>query len=67
MLKSLNTAATGMAAQQSNMDVIANNIANVSTTGFKKSRAEFECIKLSVNPVVPAAQIHFRQTGCRWV
>lgn len=42
MLKSLNTAATGMAAQQSNMDVIANNIANVNTTGFKKSRAEFE-------------------------
>lgn len=42
MIKSLNTAATGMAAQQNNMDVIANNIANVSTTGFKKSRAEFE-------------------------
>jgi flagellar basal-body rod protein FlgG len=42
MLKSLNTSATGMAAQQSNMDVIANNLANVSTTGFKKSRAEFE-------------------------
>lgn len=42
MIKSLNTAATGMAAQQTNMDVIANNIANVSTTGFKKSRAEFE-------------------------
>ena len=42
MLKSLNTAATGMAAQQTNMDVIANNIANVSTSGFKKSRAEFE-------------------------
>jgi flagellar basal-body rod protein FlgG len=42
MLKSLNTAATGMAAQQNNMDVIANNIANVSTSGFKKSRAEFE-------------------------
>lgn len=42
MLKSLNTAATGMAAQQDNMDVIANNIANVSTSGFKKSRAEFE-------------------------
>lgn len=42
MIKSLNTAATGMAAQQSNMDVIANNIANVSTNGFKKSRAEFE-------------------------
>lgn len=42
MLKSLNTAATGMAAQQTNMDVIANNIANVSTAGFKRSRAEFE-------------------------
>lgn len=42
MIKSLNTAATGMAAQQTNMDVIANNIANVSTNGFKKSRAEFE-------------------------
>jgi flagellar basal-body rod protein FlgG len=42
MLKSLNTAATGMAAQQTNMDVIANNIANSSTSGFKRSRAEFE-------------------------
>jgi flagellar basal-body rod protein FlgG len=42
MIKSLNTAATGMVAQQSNMDVIANNIANVSTAGFKKGRAEFE-------------------------
>lgn len=42
MIKSLNTAATGMAAQQTNMDVISNNIANVSTNGFKKSRAEFE-------------------------
>lgn len=42
MLKSLSTAATGMQAQQTNMDVIANNMANVSTMGFKKSRAEFE-------------------------
>jgi flagellar basal-body rod protein FlgG len=42
MLKSLTTSATGMQAQQTNMDVIANNLANVSTTGFKKSRAEFE-------------------------
>jgi flagellar basal-body rod protein FlgG len=42
MIKSLNTAATGMQAQQTNMDVIANNLANVSTNGFKKSRAEFE-------------------------
>jgi len=42
MLKALNTAATGLQAQQSNMEVITNNLANVSTTGFKKSRAEFE-------------------------
>lgn len=42
MLKSLSTASTGMGAQQTNLDVIANNLANVSTTGFKKSRAEFE-------------------------
>lgn len=42
MIKSLTTAATGMKAQQTNMDVTANNIANTSTTGFKKSRAEFE-------------------------
>lgn len=42
MFKTLNTAATGMAAQQANMDVIAHNMANVNTTGFKKSRAEFE-------------------------
>ena len=42
MLKALNTAATGMQAQQTQLDVIANNMANSSTTGFKKSRAEFE-------------------------
>lgn len=42
MIKALNTAATGMQAQQTNMDVTANNLANVNTTSFKKSRAEFE-------------------------
>jgi flagellar basal-body rod protein FlgG len=42
MIKSLNTAATGMQAQQTNMDVIANNMANSNTVGFKKARAEFE-------------------------
>jgi flagellar basal-body rod protein FlgG len=42
MLKALNTAATGMQAQQTNMEVISNNMANVGTTGFKKARAEFE-------------------------
>lgn len=42
MIKALNTAATGMQAQQTNMEVVTNNLANVSTAGFKKSRAEFE-------------------------
>ena len=38
----LRTAATGMAAQQMNVEVISNNIANMNTVGFKKQRAEFE-------------------------
>jgi len=42
MIRALYTAATGMEAQQLNIDVIANNLANVSTTGFKKSRADFQ-------------------------
>ena len=42
MMRSLWTAATGMVAQQLNIDVISNNLANVNTTGFKKGRAEFE-------------------------
>ena len=42
MIRALYTAATGMAAQQTNMDVTANNLANVNTTGFKKSRADFQ-------------------------
>ena len=42
MMRSLWTAATGMAAQQMNIDVTSNNLANVSTDGFKKSRAQFE-------------------------
>ncbi len=42
MIRSLYTAATGMDAQQTKMDTIANNLANANTTGFKKSRADFE-------------------------
>jgi flagellar basal-body rod protein FlgG len=42
MIRSLYTAATGMTAQQLNMDVVANNLANVNTTGFKRSRADFQ-------------------------
>jgi flagellar basal-body rod protein FlgG len=42
MQKGLWTAATGMAAQQLNVDIIANNLANVNTVGFKKSRSDFQ-------------------------
>ncbi|MFG1417307.1 flagellar basal-body rod protein FlgG [Xanthobacter sp. V0B-10] len=40
-MRALAIAATGMSAQQTNVEVIANNIANISTTGFKRARAEF--------------------------
>lgn len=42
MIRALYTAATGMNAQQANIDNVAHNLANVNTTGFKKSRIEFE-------------------------
>jgi flagellar basal-body rod protein FlgG len=42
MMRSLFIAATGMEAQKINSDIISNNLANVNTTGFKRSRAEFE-------------------------
>jgi len=42
MMRSLWTAATGMAAQSLNVDVISNNISNVNTTGFKRGRANFQ-------------------------
>lgn len=42
MNRALRTAATGMFAQQLNIDLISNNLANVNTTGFKKSRPEFQ-------------------------
>ena len=41
-MRALRTAASGMAAQQLNVEVISNNIANMNTVGFKKQRAEFQ-------------------------
>src|SRR3981189_1156376 len=41
-MRALYTAATGMAAQELNVQVISNNIANMRTTGYKKQRAAFE-------------------------
>ena len=42
MSRALYTAATGMMAQQMNVDNIANDLANVNTTGYKKSKLEFQ-------------------------
>src|SRR4029450_1094883 len=41
-MQALRTAATGMAAQQMNVEVISNNIANMNTVAFKRQRAEFQ-------------------------
>lgn len=41
-MRSMSVAATGMMAQQLNVEVISNNIANMTTTGFKRSRPEFQ-------------------------
>jgi flagellar basal-body rod protein FlgG len=55
MIRSLHIAKTGLEAQQTNLDVISNNLANVSTNGFKKSRAVFEDL-LYQNVRQPGAQ-----------
>ncbi len=55
MIRSLWTGTTGMHAQQLNIDVIAHNLANVSTTGFKKSSADFQDL-LSQTMKVPGSQ-----------
>src|SRR5205807_9450599 len=43
-MRALHTAATGMAAQELNVQVISNNIANMRTTGYKRQRAEFQAL-----------------------
>ncbi len=54
MIRSLWSSATGMSAQQIQTDVVANNLANASTAGFKKSRANFE--DLMYNTLLIAGQ-----------
>ncbi len=55
MLRSLWTSATGMSAQTTNVDVIANNLANVNTAGFKRGRAQFQDLMYQ-KVQVPGAQ-----------
>ena len=44
MMRSLWSAASGMRAQQANVDTISNNLANVNTNGFKSNKAEFKTL-----------------------
>ena len=55
IMRALSIAATGMQAQQTNVEVIANNLANMNTAGFKRQRAEFEDL-LYQNVEQPGAQ-----------
>ena len=56
-VQTLYTAATGMEAMETKLDVIANNLANINTTGFKKDRANFEDLlyRTEVHPGVQDA------------
>lgn len=62
MMRSLWTAASGMTAQQFKIDTISNNLANVNTTGFKKSRVDFQDLlyqthKYAGTPTTAGAQV----------
>jgi len=65
MIRALYTAATGMQAQETNMDVIANNLANVNTTAFKRSRADFQDLiyQYLIEPGSPTSQSSTSPSG----
>lgn len=65
MPRALWTGASGMTAQQTNVDVIANNLANVNTTGFKRQRANFQDLfsDMPVSPGVRAQGQGYNPTG----
>ena len=52
MIRSLWSGATGMIAQQTNLDVVSNNLANVNTSGYKKVRrtSRISCTRSTGNP-----------------
>ena len=56
MIRSLYSSATGMESQQLNLDVISNNLANVNTTGFKRSKIEFQDLLYQNTSVAGAEQ-----------
>ena len=65
MIRALYTSATGMNAQETNIDVISNNLANVNTTAFKKSRADFQDLmyQYAVEPGAPTSQTSVNPSG----
>jgi flagellar basal-body rod protein FlgG len=65
MIRAMWTAATGMTAQQTNIDVIANNLANVNTNAFKRSRAEFADLLYQIQrmPGTNASNVGIFPTG----
>ena len=65
MMRSLWTAASGMTGQQFNIDTIANNLANVNTTGFKQMRADFEDLLYQTQRLAgtPATEVTVVPTG----
>jgi flagellar basal-body rod protein FlgG len=65
MIRALYTAATGMNAQETNIDVISNNLANVNTTGYKKSRADFQDLiyQYLVEPGAPTSETTQNPSG----
>ncbi|MDJ0761598.1 MAG: flagellar basal-body rod protein FlgG [Myxococcota bacterium] len=58
MIRALSNAASGMRAQETNIDVLSNNLANVNTAGYKRSRAEFADLfyEARTRPGAPTAQ-----------
>ena len=56
MMRAMGSAAAGMKAQQMNIDTISNNLANVNTTGFKRSHAEFQ--DLLYDKVMPGGLVN---------
>lgn len=69
MIRSLWIAKTGLEAQQTNMDVISNNLANVNTNGFKRQRAVFQIcfIKPCASPVHRLPNRQRCQAASSWV
>lgn len=64
MIRSLYTAGSGLMAQQTAIDTIANNLSNVNTTGYKKQRAEFqEALYAHIEPALPTGAPRGFQMG----